>query len=65
MNGARILVAGVSRAIPVPPIDLQRDYSQRLKAIDTYLAKLQNAAQHGASLRQAVTARAFSGELLA
>lgn len=51
--------------IPVPPIDLQRDYSQRLKAIDLYLEKLQNAAQHGASLRQAVTARAFSGELLA
>lgn len=51
--------------IPVPPIDLQRDFSQRLKAIDPYLAKLQNAAQHGASLRQTVTARAFSGELLA
>jgi type I restriction enzyme S subunit len=51
--------------IPVPPIDLQRDFSQRLKAIDPYLAKLQNAAQHGASLRQAVTARAFWGELLA
>jgi type I restriction enzyme S subunit len=51
--------------IPVPPIDLQRDYAQHLKAIDPYLAKLQNAAQHSASLRQAITARAFSGELLA
>lgn len=52
--------------IPVPPpMDLQRDYAQRLRAIDSYLAKLQNAAHHGASLSQAVTARAFSGELLA
>lgn len=50
--------------IPVPPIDLQREYSQRLKAINPYLVNLQNAAQHAASFRQAVIARAFSGELL-
>jgi len=50
--------------IPVPPVDLQRDYSQRLMAIDPYLVKLYNAVQLGESLRQAITTMAFSGELL-
>jgi type I restriction enzyme, S subunit len=49
--------------IPVPPIDMQRDYCRRLKAIDSYLARLQTAAQLGTSLKQALMVRVFSGEL--
>jgi len=50
--------------IPVPPIDLQRDYCRRLDAINPYLARLQTAVQLGASLKQALMTKAFSGELM-
>ena len=50
--------------IPVPPIDLQRDYCRRLDAISSYAGGLQTAVQLGASLKQALITKAFSGELL-
>jgi type I restriction enzyme S subunit len=50
--------------IPVPPIDLQRDYCRRLDAINPYLVRLQTAVQLGASLKQALMTKAFSGELM-
>jgi type I restriction enzyme, S subunit len=50
--------------IPVPPIGLQRDYCRRLEAMSPCLGRLQTAAQLGASLKQALMSKAFSGELL-
>ena len=50
--------------IPVPPIGLQRDYCRHLEAMSPSLARLQTAAQLGASLKQALMSKAFSGELL-
>jgi type I restriction enzyme, S subunit len=50
--------------IPVPPIGLQRDYCQHLEAMSPCLARLQTAAQLGASLKQALMSKAFSGVLL-
>ena len=50
--------------IPVPPIGLQRDYCRHLEAMSPCLARLQTAAQLGASLKQALMSKAFSGELL-
>ncbi len=50
--------------IPVPPIGLQRDYCRHLEAMSPCLARLQTAAQLGASLKQALMSKAFSGVLL-
>jgi type I restriction enzyme S subunit len=50
--------------IPVPPIGLQRDYCRHPEAMSPCLARLQTAAQLGASLKQALMSKAFSGELL-
>jgi type I restriction enzyme S subunit len=50
--------------IPVPPIGLQRDYCRHLEVMSPCLARLQTAAQLGASLKQALMSKAFSGELL-
>ena len=50
--------------IPVPPIGLQRDYCRHLEAMSPCLGRLQTAAQLGASLKQALMSKAFSGEIL-
>jgi type I restriction enzyme S subunit len=47
--------------IPVPPLDLQREYCQRLQDIEPCKRTLRNSLQLGESLNRSLLDRAFSG----
>jgi len=49
--------------LPVPPVELQREYVRQLKAIHAHSGSLHQALQIAASLKQSLMSRAFSGEL--
>ncbi len=49
--------------LPVPPIELQREYVRQLKVIYAHSGSLHQALQIAASLKQSLMSRAFAGEL--
>jgi type I restriction enzyme S subunit len=49
--------------VPVPPIDLQREFRRRLEAVDGHSRRLHKALKITASLEQSLLSRAFSGGL--
>ena len=47
--------------IPIPPLDLQREYCQRLQDLEPCMTTLRNSLQLGESLNRSLLARSFSG----
>jgi len=49
--------------LPVPPVELQREYVRQLKAIHAHSGSLHQALQISASLKKSLMSRVFTGEL--
>ena len=49
--------------LPVPPVELQREYVLQLKAMHAHSESLHQALQISTSLKQSLVCRAFTGEL--